>query len=279
MRWIMVVSLFISSLLFAEEVKAVSYALDAGRFGDQLINYMKAVRFSQQNQLPLLYKPFSYSEELVLSKVHLPLIQFEYPEAVHQVSYYPEVIEHEFQDDEEFRAIVRGLVKPLKPVAQIAWPEERIPVAIHVRTGGGVDKSHARKRYPLKFPSNQFYWKAIKWIADYFKDQPISIYVFTDDRSPKLVKHMLRVGIDREKIRNDIRIDCRMSRNHWKENVLEDFFRLTQFECLIRGDSNFSKSAAIIGGPKIEISAAEDGQLKVKVRSELEERSKKIRHR
>ena len=48
----------------------VTYSLDAGRFGDQLINYMKALWVSCKYDIPLIYHPFSYSDLLELSNAH-----------------------------------------------------------------------------------------------------------------------------------------------------------------------------------------------------------------
>ena len=38
-----------------------------------------------------------------------------------------------------------------------------------------------------------------------------------------------------------------------EQTVLDDFFRLAQFDCIIRSDSNFSLCAALIGNVAVEM--------------------------
>src|ERR1700728_1817882 len=53
----------------------ITYALSGGRFGDNLLAFMHAKWFSYRFKLPLLYKPFPYSDQLQLSLDEKPYRQ------------------------------------------------------------------------------------------------------------------------------------------------------------------------------------------------------------
>lgn len=46
---------------------------------------------------------------------------------------------------------------------------------------------------------------------------------------------------------------CREIGNHWKANVLQDFFEMMRFDCLIRPESNFSIAASLMKDYKVLI--------------------------
>jgi hypothetical protein len=48
----------------------VTYALDGGRFGDQLLGYLKALWISYKYHIPFLFRPFDKSDQLALSDFH-----------------------------------------------------------------------------------------------------------------------------------------------------------------------------------------------------------------
>src|SRR5271169_5509481 len=50
----------------------ILYEAPSGRFGDQLIAYMHAKWLSYRHDIPLLYKPFIFSHELLLDEKELP---------------------------------------------------------------------------------------------------------------------------------------------------------------------------------------------------------------
>jgi hypothetical protein len=105
-------------------------------------------------------------------------------------------------------------------------------------------------RAPLKLPPVSFYKEQIKHLYEMFKGRPLYVHIFTDDENPqKLLKECeeFTQGLD-------ITYGCRSDTNTHDTNVLEDFFEMTRFSCLIRPDSNFSIIVGKIGDFMIEIS-------------------------
>ena len=49
---------------------AVSYQFNGGRFGDQLVTYVHARWVAYKFNLPLLYKRFDYSDQLMVDSMH-----------------------------------------------------------------------------------------------------------------------------------------------------------------------------------------------------------------
>lgn len=256
---------------------AVTYKLDCGRFGDQLLNYIKALWISWKYSLPLLYRPFAYSDQLELSKIHTSifnnlvlknyktLIEFdnktEASEIIKQldknqndilylISFYAPMWEWE---DEEFRKKLSELIRPIKFIETLKLPQDRITVAVHVRSrNNSYDLQSVIDNMPTKFPPHSFYINGLKHISNYFKNEPLFVYIFTDDPKPILIRDLYL-----KELKGDIEIECRVSENNHDINVLEDFFSMIKFDCLIRPHSSFSGSVAAISGPLVEIIPSE----------------------
>lgn len=242
--------------LFGSEQAFVAYALDCGRFGDQLINYMKALRYSLDHNAELLYKPFQYSDQLVLSTQHPPLLD----QKPHIVSYYaPIEIE-----DENFRPHLIRLIKPIHPIKPLRLPKGRILIAMHVRRGGGFD--HCQAEAPTKFPPDSYYLTALKAVADRYKNKSLYVHIFTDDRKPKKIIDKLFKQLKTYGIANNVRIGGRTKHSGHDKSVLEDFFHMTQFEVLIRPDSSYSRSAGLLSAPLVEVSPNTDLSCQIKLR-------------
>jgi len=176
-----------------------------------------------------------------------------------------------------FRNILRKMIAPIKPLAEFCLPQDRITVAVHVRKGGGYDRPlssiqqfeghlnsveytqatvaykppyvYADQKFPLKFPPNQYYMDQIKKLSEMFNDAPLYVYLFTDDPNPiaMLEEYEWIIG------KPNILFDCRKKENRHDLNVIEDFFAMARFDCLIRSQSNFSRGAQLIGKHKIVI--------------------------
>ncbi len=260
--------------------KAVTYTLDGGRFGDKFLNYLHAKWISYRYNIPLLYKPFPYSDQLMLHYAETPytqdclseyahMIKPSYKEninyesdlsALYVIPYFPECLWENTPhngyyyisvdwEDEEFRKILKKLIKPLYIQPFLELPQDRITVAVHVRKGGGYDDRIVRIRTPLKLPPDSFYIDQIRQIYEILDKQPLYVYIFTDENEPlKLVEkyqHHL-TGMD-------IQFDCRVTDNNHYSNVLEDFFEMTRFDCLIRPESNYSLVASKIADYRVMI--------------------------
>ncbi len=272
---------------------SVTYALDGGRFGDQITNYVKALWISWKYNLPLIYRPFDYSDQLVLSDFHKTTLNegviksfsakfgyfsflelektakvFAYlnKETNHQndknkqllwnIGLLTPFIEEHFcekLDNEEFRSLLQKLVKPKGDLALLPLPIDRKTIAIHVRTGVGYDLEVNIRNMPTKFPPDSFYLAGLKQAAIYFKEEPLYIYIFTDHPEPTVIEDKFLKALKIWGIENEVIMDCRRSGNTHTQNVLEDMFSMAQFDCLIHPDSSLSRLAAIIAAPILVI--------------------------
>ena len=291
--FILFIFIFSNNLLIAKS--AVTYDFSGGRFGDNLLAYLHAKWISYKNNIPLLYKPFEYSNNLVMHQKEFHLnsgnnfrsqkkiskfSQHVDAEAncLYIVPYFSEIA-HEYTlpwakdllyfnvqwNNSEFKQIIQEMVAPIDyELQKHELPKNKITVALHVRKGGGFDGpllSETTKpisdlsKYPdyhmlVKFPPDFFYIDQIKVISKVFGHQPIYLYVFTDHQDPATLVEKFKHYLSEY---DKIEFDYRKRGNHHESNILEDFFALTKFDCLIRSESNFSICAAKIANYAVEI--------------------------
>ncbi|OGN63864.1 MAG: hypothetical protein A3E80_03090 [Chlamydiae bacterium RIFCSPHIGHO2_12_FULL_49_9] len=269
--------LLVLSPLYARS-GAVTYDYENGRFGDSLLNYLHAKWFSFDKGIPLLYKPFPYSDQLTLSekeiaykdkprrrslgigrliKVHAKywpfLSRIRFLKFCYRSNYFPEdpweLNRQKFSNyrvnwkNEQFRKIVKEMISPKKPLHLIYPPAGVIGVALHVREGGDFDPLSSRLHFPLKFPPLDFYADGLKAVMAQFPDRELYCYLFTDAKNPAQIAAQLR---DRLPPAALVQFHFREKNNHGEANVLEDFFSLFNFEVLIRSQSNFSIIPSLI---------------------------------
>jgi hypothetical protein len=272
---------------------AVTYALDGGRFGDQLVNYIKTLWISWRYKVPLMYRPFDYSDQLMLSTFHslvwndATLNQFSKKlmlaaRNIDQSSRFFSQLEklqnrsalttkdsllcvvsvltplcEEWEDEkwenEEFKKLLKQLVQPKNEIILPSLPKDAITVAIHIRTGIGYDWQLNIDNMPTKFPPDSFYLNGLKYISQHFSKQQLHVHIFTDDPQPVVIRDRLQSQLPNWDINNVIKMECRLGQNQHDQNVLLDFFTMTQFDCLIRPDSYFSRCVAALGAPIIEV--------------------------
>ncbi len=204
-----------------------------------------------------------YSEQEVLSPDMLTAPLPDSPKRLYAIPYFPESVSElraqrwpAFKvdwDDTEFQAILRKYIAPRIPIPQIKVPEGCISIALHVRTGGGYwnDTAECKKAYPGKFPPEQYYFEQLVSIFAIFSTKKFYIHLFTDDDHPEQIAERLIKQLDRRFAKN-IKIPLytfgyRTRGNHHDTHVIEDFFGMTQFDCLIMPESNFSIAASKIG--------------------------------
>ena len=232
--------------------EAVTYPKDGGRFGDRLIAYIHAKWISLREGIPLVYHPFPYSEQLVLSQEEIHVAeaaQFLSPSQVFVCPYFPES-NYELQTDEwkdrhfrvdfedpEFLWMLRKLIAPLKPLPCIHPPKGHVSVAIHVREGGGFDPAHLSSYAPHKSPPFCFYTICLSKVLEILGGKAVFCFVFTDAKDPAAVAERLKREIPAG---YPITFHYRETNNSHSNNVLEDFFSFQNFDVLIRPDSNFS---------------------------------------
>lgn len=276
---------------------AVTYAFSGGRLGDNLVSYAHARYVSYKYNLPLVYKPFEYADQLKLSqqpqikdmvfekeviipsepyRTDLDNVIKSQENALYVIKYFPEkpgpdsLTDDRSPDrghfdvdwqDEKFVEILRNEISPISPVPQHRFPQDRTSVAVHMRFGIGFDRLlqneevkepdvfYADVNFPLKFPPFEYYVEQIQRIAQLLNNQPLYVYIFTDHPNPQELLERCR-----EAVKNpSILFESRESDNRL-DVILDEFFALTQFDCLIRGHSNYSIMASKLGRYKIQVS-------------------------
>ncbi len=280
------------SIVFTAEVnQAVTYFLNKGRLGDKIIYYVTAKWISYKFNIPLLIKPFQYSSMLrfgIEEKKYSKRIARQFKKVIpisreqdiikykkanvlfegkgeyfrtHGCAGLEQTIEYMLKD-QSFATELRNMLQPVVPLPQITLPEDKVTVAVHIRKGGGFDlplnsiqyyhsrlSKFADERWPLKFPPEQYYVDQIKRISTLLGDAPLFMYIFTDDRSPvELINR-----IKREVGKDNITFACRSSGNMHNRHVIEDFYNMSRFDCLIRSGSHFAIAAQLLGSHKIII--------------------------
>lgn len=267
------------------EKSAVSYTFSGGRFGDCLIAYCHAFWISYILDLDFIYKPFKYSDQLLMhesdityseeyNKKYKQTLHINYalsygvqPDTLYIVPFFCEShIEHNdlrcpflFQVDwknQDFIAALKKRICPKFPLNIPNLPTDCITVALHVRKGTGWDIPQfapnfekLTEMHPLKWPPDSYYISQIFKIIQMFPTENIWIYLFTDHDNPMGIIESYKQYFETK----HITWECRDFHNRHDLNVLEDFFALAHFDCLIRNDSNFSIIASKLGNYKILI--------------------------
>jgi hypothetical protein len=246
------------------EVKAaaITYDFSGGRFGDNLISYLHAKWISYQYDLPLLYRPFPFSSELMMEEKelkntysgpkiplhHLGFIKRDLS-VLYSIAYFPENPEERpftyipFNvnwEDPQFRKMAREMIAPRRALHLTKPPESTVNIAIHIREGGGFDTDHTRINAPLKLPPIEFYIEGLLKIPPLFEGKTIYCHLFTDAMD---VEPIANVFIEAAPL---VQFGNRKTRNFHALNVLEDFFSLFAFDILIHPQSNYSLVPALI---------------------------------
>jgi len=245
-----------------------------GRFGDHVLTYIKSKYLAYKYKLPFYYFPFEYCDDLMISELEKKLTddvkkgfkKFVKVSGGHKIKrnanhLYASTLGSRVGNyrDKKFLKELRKTLAPIEPIEEPNIPEGRISVAVHVRKGGGYDRpllsrrrwtSYADKNFPFKFPPDKYYIDQIKKLYEILNKRPMHVHIFTDDRAPEKIVEKYKKAL---KI-TSITFSCREKGNYHNKNVLQDFFAMTRFDCLIRSKSHFSVCADIIGDFAIVIS-------------------------
>lgn len=255
-----------------KKVRGVTYELTRGRLGDCLLAHLRGRWIAQKYNLPLYSREFPYSDQFAFSKhtkrftktiekkSNIRFVGIKDGKKVRDKSYphfystlyFPEAKFDHFEnfelygkmppyfrvdwDDCHFREVALADLQPLDKVNTVTPPEGYISVALHIRRGGGFDDDIGFIHSPLKFPPWNFYIDQLREVRKRLPDEHLYIYIFTDDQNP----HELSKKLEEELHDLHLTFDYRSSTNRHDMNVLEDFFSLFNFDCLIRPQSNFS---------------------------------------
>lgn len=175
----------------------------------------------------------------------------------------------QMKKDKNFINELREEIVPKVSLKLIYPPKDKVSVAIHIRQGSGPDKGLISEQifssdtigvkkksnsiikakfsdalFPMKFPPEQYYVDRLKELSKHLEHPEMFAFIFTDSKDPQslLIRIKNNVNLD------NITYRCRTPDMLSKNPVLEDFFSLTNFNCLIRsGDSSFSKVAHLLG--------------------------------
>lgn len=258
--------------------KAITYGQHKYRLGNQLITYLAASWIAKEHKLPLLYVPFPYSDQFAFhEKETLYRSDFEssfdqtvYLRDVSQIPNLPNstlIMINFFQSDPgnpdvykmnsnlflnnpEFCKYAKTRLLPRFPIQTIPLPQDKLNVLVHVRTGGGYDKRERQLQLPNKFPPHTFFISAIEAISKIFNHQLIYAYIMTDDLHPEEIAEYYSKALSHL---NNIEIGFRHGKNGPSDNVMEDFFSVPKFDCIIRGNSTFTIAASLLADFKAVI--------------------------
>lgn len=271
----------------------ITHDLSGGRFGDNLLSYIHgkwvAYTYGIDN---FLLNSFPYAEDLVLysaeknlrnhssiravtikSLAELPMLKTKNV-CIHVPYFSEEPTEYRINphwikcnvnwSDQAFVSMIRAMISPVdKSLLHVELPSHCTTVALHMRRGGGYDtllQFHeidgeevvdcTKVGSLLKFPPFSFYAEQLKRLSELLDNKKMYVFIFTDDPNPHELAQRLQ---DRLKEYKNISYGYRSAGNFHNKNVVEDFFAMTCFDCIIRPQSNYSFIAAKLKDYKIEI--------------------------
>ena len=242
------------------------------RLGNALTSYINCKYLSYKHNVPFLYRPFPYSDQFVFHDKELqreiwePMFQKNRPfEGVNDFDSYSTFLvvpffregplSHRWKlqlypdwKDETFIKIIRESLQPRFEFETLELPKDTINVVLHVRRGGDFDKQQTIERLPVKFPSDEFFLDNLKQMSEFFNNHPIYAHIMTDDLHPEKLL---------TKYENELIQYGNITFGYKKLGVMEDFFSIPKFDCIIRGDSTFSIVAAILGNFIVSVSVVD----------------------
>ena len=265
--------LILSSILFTYAIigtnSAITWEPNGGRFGDNLLSYSRTKWLSYKFNIPALYLPFKYSDQLMIHEHEVMYTQELAQQFAHIVRIPYKTKFQLFSDnntlyishwdadvtidwfDITFIEELKKNIYPRQQLEKISIPENCISIAIHVRSGGGfvVDTEQEKERCPLRFVPDEFYIAQVARLADIFPEQNLYVHIFTDHQEPVSLKKKFKKALNNPRIT----FGYREQGNYHNANVLEDFFSMMDFDCLIRPGSHYSRFVQRLGKNKVVI--------------------------
>lgn len=250
-------------------IAALTYSFTGGRFGDNMLAYLKGKFASIKYSAPLVYKQFEFSDRFVLDSLECNINNVPKTKFLKQITYLKEGDLKDFKNgnplngtlytlpydnfhesdwnDPAFKKAIEPLLKLKSTLPLMDFPKDKIPVAIHVRRGGGFDSAWDMKQMPTKFPPDSYYLETLRKVSACYNGKPLYVYLFTDDKNPQVI-----VDSYKKQLQDlNLTFDFRKENNAHNANIIEDWHAMTQFEVLIRPDSSLSYTAAIAGNHKV----------------------------
>ena len=261
--------------LFASPVNTDRVAIGSdvkGRLGNALTAYINCKYLSYKYDVPFLYQPFPYSDQFAFHDEEIPreiwepLFQnkrtFEGVDDFHSAStffvvpYFREgALSHRWKlrlypdwKDQVFINLIRKSLQPRFTFNTISLPHDTINIVLHVRRGGSFDSQEVVRKLPVKFPSDEFFFDTLKQVSEFFNNHDIYAHIMTDDLEPeKLLTKYQNELVEYKNIRFGFK----------KLEIMEDFFSIPKFDCIIRGDSTFSIVASILANFILSVSVVD----------------------
>lgn len=248
---------------------AITWIPSGGRFGDNLLSYARAKWISYKYDIPVIYLPFTYSDQLVLHEqeniytpesaqlfstiTHLPLSS-DYSLQNNSDTLY---ISHWKTDvvidwfDTIFVKELKQKIAPLYELNKVIIPDDCISIAVHVRNGGGfvVDTAQEKERCPLRFVPDEFFIAQVQRLTEMFRTENLYVHIFTDHAEPAVLMKKFSDALNNPRVT----FGYREQDNSHNANVLEDFFSMMEFDCLVRPGSHFSRFVQRLGKNKVVI--------------------------
>lgn len=256
---------------------AVLMSHEGGRLGDKLLCYAHAKWVAHRYHLPLIIRSFPYVENFGLSRLWpMTSPQFSYQREIHPKS-HREILQNlskpstlfviDYFAETDFEARMapntgayfytgwrdRGFLKslredltPLVPLEAPLLDSSDVHVAVHLRLGGSFDDPkflQTKRELALKSPRHQFYVQQIKRVAAMFEGKSIQVHLFTDDEHPERLAELYTKMLNN----SALHFTYRNTKNAHNLHVLDDFFAMSAFDCLIHPQSYFSILAAQLG--------------------------------
>ena len=256
----------------------ITYELRGQSFGQNMLSYFHAKWQTHVNKIPLHFKPFPYSNQLALYKEERKsaerrfartvkvkdendIIYMDPAKTLYTIPFFAEVdpeITEEFPpppyftvlwEDHTFTKKIRKLCKPVSSYKELSLPKGRVSIALHVRRGLRREIVEEVSQNPAKFPPNSYYVEQMRKLNEIFKGIPLYVHVFTDYKFPEEIMEELEKELELP----NVLFGCRKGVNNSRAHVVDDFYNMSRFMCLIRPISNFSLVAELIGHHAIVI--------------------------
>jgi hypothetical protein len=169
------------------------------------------------------------------------------------------------------------MLTPTIPIQTLTLPKNMITVALHVRKGSWHDRPchslqfynvqdylqkplrsinqqadnlSADELFPCKFPPDRFYIDQVIFLSELFEEDLLYVFLFTDAKNPKDLIEEYRKRVNKQ----NIIFDCHNTSS--SSSIIDDYWNIAQFDCLVRSASNFSRASQLLGNHRIVISAS-----------------------